>query len=1670
MRRFLLSFLLVSLLFSVGAGAQTKLNPQTQIAWPSGISGCVYVPGTNTCAPARAVQTQRAPLVKAASLAGTLGTSYNAQAGVSIYCVGNSLCATDTGSALNFVPGGIFDSILAGNPVRQATSITCAGGTGAPCTITVNNADGLFQAPSSTMPVGSTFTPTYAPTFDSGCLAGTYYVTSATATTVTFNTANAWPGSCAAIGSTAYTSWLIPNWRSMGLNGDTLSGWYTSSGQYGFAGLQALVQQDIQNGVAPVIIVADGCLATNDMRTDGMSFSAHEAECKTVIDAIEGISAIGPDGLTHSVADVGYVYAESGTPFAALWTTTGTASGTPSDTAGTFIVGQTQYVCTNGGPANSPGTCTAAYSAPVTSGAISPGVNTVTLNYCDELLFPGYGISPVDFYQSRASGLYKDGTPIELQLDTVGSGVQEWVQPTAIIPASGAGANGFPSCSVTFTAAYAHAAGVQVVTGNNTATQILSSLRIQFALDMASWYSNIFVSDTTTPLSKTINAPGTLVGNQLHTTQTGFTLDHQPTFSMLASILNSGAASPQQSIIGTADTNEAIATLKSPIDPTFNTQAAGYARKLSGLTNAFVQYSKACLDPNYWYTVAQYVTPAGGNGAGYVRLTSPNSFASSQTLTEMQTGDAFYNIYTGCVTPTTITGATTNFSNVAVVVTYTGGVNFATAGLNGGPATGVVAIQRPLYVSPAAATFAHEHPFAIQVNWIGVVQSSSTTNSLVFTLKTGQPNGDINPTCSEVSMQNGDYIAFGNSSQTVIQLGTGTLTGSGSTCTWTDTSSTNYATYSTYPMNIFGLNRAPDKKFGIVQATSFVGAQVSSSTGVKISGALTPPAPTCANGGSTGGYLSNGTYYYKISYVPLSNTAAQDGPMSPPTATPCTLSAGTSTQVSSVRWGGNTPPAGYGVNVYGRPSTSGGTYGLIASGLTIGTTYNDNANVTPTTAPHSADLSVTGQDVYAPTAPTASGQVCTSVTSGTNGCAWGSGLIPGWTVTGSGSSQVATAPGTLSAVNGVYSGTAEYQFGSTPFVIFGDSLACLGGNQGPVSSLPNELSLLTGGTVVGQGVPGNTSIQIAIRQGGLASTIVSGVTIPTSGNVTLSFAVGYEPANTYGGNNGAGCYSGPAIAGTSGTLGGVHGTYLATGSGTGTFTPSTYPGSPVVVAASAPFVVDTPYSADFFVIEDGYNNYSSTSTILANDAEMVASLPYPKKYVVTSVITSATRSVGNNYCLPTPSANCLAIQADNAGKAAANPGHYVDTLTPLLNGCSPASSQVGAIDAIDKTNGVVPTSCHWYTVGVITASIASGDTSICVNATAAPVVGDVAYLSTTGSDPEANTIEGLLVNSAAFPGTCAAGSAQLGVTRAYATGTAGTYTTSSYFGYWNSLHLNKPGYALQAAAIYAWSLANNTDTLIGTGDVPGAVTSVINANTITPVGITTGLGTFTNGITLSGASTNTMSMGVYAGSTAPSQIFMYQPTTGTAGDYGLIWTGYHNIYITNNDTGSITLTSPQTYVKLGDAAGSDFFTVQNSTPANEFEVGSTGKMSTAGDIYFEGLLYGTNYFRLTGTPSGQVSLTMPATTGTLAETSQLPLTGTTGTITGTALTATCDSGTASVTGAVVGAPVVVSSTTGADVGGAFNVRGSVTATGTVTVYVCGTGTPASLAYNVRVIQ
>jgi len=78
------------------------------------------------------------------------------------------------------------------------------------------------------------------------------------------------------------------------------------------------------------------------------------------------------------------------------------------------------------------------------------------------------------------------------------------------------------------------------------------------------------------------------------------------------------------------------------------------------------------------------------------------------------------------------------------------------------------------------------------------------------------------------------------------------------------------------------------------------------------------------------------------------------------------------------------------------------------------------------------------------------------------------------------------------------------------------------------------------------------------------------------------------------------------------------------------------------------------------------------------------------------------------------------------------------------------------------------------------------------------------------------------------------------------------------------------------------------------------------------------------------------------------------------------------------------------------------------------------------------------------------------------------LSATTAVLEGTTLRSSCESTSVRVAGSMVGSPVAVSSTTGTDLGAAFNLRATVTSPNTVTVYVCGTGTPPSLRYNVKV--
>jgi hypothetical protein len=83
----------------------------------------------------------------------------------------------------------------------------------------------------------------------------------------------------------------------------------------------------------------------------------------------------------------------------------------------------------------------------------------------------------------------------------------------------------------------------------------------------------------------------------------------------------------------------------------------------------------------------------------------------------------------------------------------------------------------------------------------------------------------------------------------------------------------------------------------------------------------------------------------------------------------------------------------------------------------------------------------------------------------------------------------------------------------------------------------------------------------------------------------------------------------------------------------------------------------------------------------------------------------------------------------------------------------------------------------------------------------------------------------------------------------------------------------------------------------------------------------------------------------------------------------------------------------------------------------------------------------------------------------------LPLSGTTGSIGGSALTAgQCASGTASVANSTASMAVAVSPATYP--GDGYTWQGYISAAGTVTVKVCAisAGTPTASAYNVRVIQ
>jgi hypothetical protein len=262
---------------------------------------------------------------------------------------------------------------------------------------------------------------------------------------------------------------------------------------------------------------------------------------------------------------------------------------------------------------------------------------------------------------------------------------------------------------------------------------------------------------------------------------------------------------------------------------------------------------------------------------------------------------------------------------------------------------------------------------------------------------------------------------------------------------------------------------------------------------------------------------------------------------------------------------------------------------------------------------------------------------------------------------------------------------------------WGDSLTA--GTSDPIDEepYPTELGGLILLPVVNEGVKGNTSTQIGVRQGGVPTyTTVSGGVIPASGGVTVTFPVGYEPITG----------AGPA-GGTSGTILGVHGLVTIDSTGTiFTFTRTTA-GTAVDAPGSPPFVVDTPYAAYLPVFWEGRNNYNNGPQIISDLAAQVATVPSGQNYLVMSV-TNDNRQwewIGEGgYQL---------IIAVNIQLASIYGSHYLDIRKVLVDSYNPAL----ITDVSDYAHDEVPTSLRGIVFENLTLgnAISPSDTTFIVN-------------------------------------------------------------------------------------------------------------------------------------------------------------------------------------------------------------------------------------------------------------------------------------------------------------------------------------------------------------------
>lgn len=195
--------------------------------------------------------------------------------------------------------------------------------------------------------------------------------------------------------------------------------------------------------------------------------------------------------------------------------------------------------------------------------------------------------------------------------------------------------------------------------------------------------------------------------------------------------------------------------------------------------------------------------------------------------------------------------------------------------------------------------------------------------------------------------------------------------------------------------------------------------------------------------------------------------------------------------------------------------------------------------------------------------------------------------------------------------------------------------------------------------------------------------------------------------------------------------------------------------------------------------------------------------------------------------------------------------------------------------------------------------------------------------------------------------------------------------------------------------------------------------------------------------------------------------------TGNAGSVYITYSALSSSLVHNG--GSVISTLTASNINFQPGAGYTLGDSSDATITDTLTLARAGirLKSVSGSLGIDLLPQGgTNPFTLMGTATTQRFLTMPDATGTMALTSQLPLSATTGSLGGSPLAAgKCASTTIPLSGTNTGMTVTASAAAGTDPGDTFVPRAYVSSAGNVTVKVCAitSGTPTATTYNVRVL-